>query len=53
MLIGPLHSKGFEAGLVFGSAHVTSQINPLPERRIFPVDGEGKCAVQHNVSVSQ
>src|SRR6266699_6817459 len=30
-----------------------SQKNPLPERRIFPAYGEGKCAVQHSVSVSQ
>ncbi len=30
-----------------------SQENPLPWRPIFPVEGEGKCAVQHSVSVSQ
>ena len=30
-----------------------SHENPLPWRRIFPVEGEGKCAVQHSVSVSQ
>lgn len=30
-----------------------SHENPLPERRILPVDGDGKCAVQHSVSVSQ
>jgi hypothetical protein len=30
-----------------------SQENPSPQRRIFPADGEGKCAVQHSVSVSQ
>lgn len=30
-----------------------SQENPLPRRRIFPVEGDGKCAVQHSVSVSQ
>ena len=30
-----------------------SQVNPFPLRRIFPVEGEGKCAVQHSVSVSQ
>ena len=30
-----------------------SQENPLPRRRIFPVEGDGKCAVQQSVSVSQ
>lgn len=30
-----------------------AQTNPLPFRRIFPTDGEGKCDVQHSVSVSQ
>ena len=34
-------------------AHSASQEKPLPARRILPVDGEGKCAVQHSVSVSQ
>jgi hypothetical protein len=33
--------------------HNISQLNPSPLRRILPADGEGKCAVQHNVSVSQ
>ena len=33
--------------------HNISQPNPSPLRRILPADGEGKCAVQHNVSVSQ
>ena len=30
-----------------------SQENPSPQRRILPDEGEGKCAVQHSVSVSQ
>lgn len=30
-----------------------AQTKPLPLRLIFPTDGEGKCAVQHSVSVSQ
>ena len=30
-----------------------SQVNPFPLRLILPDDGEGKCAVQHSVSVSQ
>jgi hypothetical protein len=33
--------------------HTAAQTNPLPLRRIFPTDGDGKCAVQHSVSVSQ
>ena len=33
--------------------HDISQLNPLPQRRILPADGEGKCAVQHSVLVSQ
>jgi hypothetical protein len=39
------------SGSAFG--YTASQANPLPIRRIFPTDGEGKCAVQHSVSVSQ
>ena len=30
-----------------------SQLNPFPFRLILPDDGEGKCAVQHSVFVSQ
>jgi hypothetical protein len=30
-----------------------SHVNAFPLRRIFPTDGDGKCAVQHSVSVSQ
>ena len=37
----------------FPNYATASQVNPLPDRRIFPVEGEGKCAVQHSVSVSQ
>ena len=33
--------------------YTASQENPLPLRLIRPTEGEGKCAVQHNVSVSQ
>jgi hypothetical protein len=33
--------------------YTASQLNALPLRRIFPTVGEGKCAVQHSVSVSQ
>lgn len=33
--------------------HTAAHTNALPLRRIFPTDGEGKCAVQHSVSVSQ
>jgi hypothetical protein len=36
-----------------GDTYAATQTNPLPLRRILPVDGEGKCAVQHSVSVSQ
>ena len=34
-------------------SYTASHENPLPARRIFPVEGDGKCAVQHSVSVSQ
>ena len=34
-------------------AYTISQVNPLPLRLILPDEGEGKCAVQHSVSVSQ
>ncbi|MEZ0099600.1 hypothetical protein ABIF25_003182 [Bradyrhizobium elkanii] len=37
----------------FGSRHAVSHTNPLPFRLILPIDGEGKCAGQHSVSVSQ
>ena len=33
--------------------YTVSQEKPLPLRLILPTDGEGKCAVQHSVSVSQ
>src|ERR1700760_3586014 len=33
--------------------HAISHMKPLPLRLILPADGEGKCAVQHKVSVSQ
>ena len=32
---------------------ISSQRNPLPWRVMRPTDGEGKCAVQHSVWVSQ
>ena len=51
MLIDRLDRKRLERRRV--RAHIASQENPLPLRRIFPTDGEGKCAVQHSVSVSQ
>ena len=51
MLVDGLDRKCFERGRV--CAHIASQENPFPLRRIFPTDGEGKCAVQHSVSVSQ
>jgi hypothetical protein len=35
------------------SSYTASQENPFPSRLIFPVEGDGKCAVQHSVSVSQ
>jgi RNA polymerase sigma-70 factor (ECF subfamily) len=42
------------AGLIRVQVAATaSHENPLPARLIFPADGEGKCAVQHSVSVSQ
>lgn len=33
--------------------YVISHTNPLPLRLILPADGEGKCAGQHRVAVSQ
>ena len=51
MLVDRLDRKRLERWRV--RAHIASQENPLPLRRIFPTDGEGKCAVQHSVSVSQ
>ena len=36
-----------------GRAHIASQVKPSPLRLIRPTEGEGKCAVQHSVSVSQ
>ena len=30
-----------------------SHLNPSPQRLICPRDGEGKCAKQHNVLLSQ
>jgi len=33
--------------------HIISHTNPFPLRLILPDDGEGKCAVQHSVLVSQ
>jgi len=51
--IGPFQRKCIEGGRLSGRTHMASQENPLPARRIFPVDGEGKCAVQHSVAVSQ
>ncbi len=51
MLIDRLDRKRFERGRA--RTHIASQENPLPLRRIFPTEGEGKCAVQHSVSVSQ
>jgi hypothetical protein len=40
------------------NAGVSALISPRRKihcrlRRIFPTDGEGKCAVQHSVSLSQ
>jgi hypothetical protein len=35
------------------ASYTASHVNPSPLRRILPDDGEGKCAVQHSVSVSQ
>lgn len=34
-------------------SYTGSQENPSPLRLILPTDGEGKCAVQQSVSVSQ
>ena len=51
MLVDRLDRKRLESGRV--RTHVASQENPLPLRRIFPTEGEGKCAVQHSVSVLQ
>ncbi len=51
MLIDRLDRKRLEGGRT--RTHIASQENPLPLRRIFPTEGEGKCAVQHSVSVSQ
>ena len=39
--------------VVAAPAYTASQLKALPLRRIFPTVGEGKCAVQHNVSLSQ
>ena len=35
------------------ASYTASHVNPSPLRRILPDDGDGKCAVQHSVSVSQ
>ncbi|MGY4282399.1 hypothetical protein ACVWXO_001619 [Bradyrhizobium sp. LM2.7] len=39
--------------IVCATRYTAAQTKPLPLRLIFPTDGEGKCAVQHSVSVSQ
>jgi hypothetical protein len=34
-------------------AFAYSRRKPSPQRLIWPTEGDGKCIVQHNVSVSQ
>jgi hypothetical protein len=41
------------AGVPHTAGYAATLENPSRQRRIFPVEGEGKCAVQHSVSVSQ
>ena len=36
-----------------GPSYTGSHENPSPRRRILPTEGEGKCAGQHSVSLSQ
>jgi hypothetical protein len=36
-----------------GAGYTASQLNAFPFRLIFPIVGEGKCAEQNSVSVSQ
>jgi len=44
---------GHDGSRAIAARYTAAQTKPLPLRRIFPTDGEGKCAVQHSVSVSQ
>ena len=52
VFVDPLDGERLEIG-VSDALIVASQEKPLSARRILPMDGEGKCAVQHSVSVSQ
>ena len=53
MRIDALDGEGREILRFPRHAHTVSQEKPLPLRLIRPTDGEGKCAVQHSVGVSQ
>ena len=53
VLLGSFQQEGLEIRRFRRHAHTASQENPSPLRRILPVEGEGKCAVQQSVSVSQ
>ena len=40
-------------GHATGQSFTYSRRKPLPQRLTWPTEGDGKCIVQHNVSVSQ
>ncbi|MET4171562.1 hypothetical protein ABIF68_000458 [Bradyrhizobium japonicum] len=44
---------GHDGSRAIAARYTAAHTNALPLRLIFPTDGEGKCAVQHSVSVSQ
>jgi hypothetical protein len=53
MRIDAFDRKRLEVMCSRGHGYTATQEKPLPLRLILPTEGEGKCAVQHSVSVSQ